>query len=295
MQNRNPYAAPQTNVAGADPVEEYGEVKVFSASGRLGRVRYIGYSAGLTFLFALVIGIAVAATASNPSVALSVTLVGYAAILVVTFLLAIQRAHDMNSTGWLALVALIPLVSLLFWFVPGTRGENDYGKQPPPNTAGVIVLACIVPLFIFIAGILAAIAIPAYQDYTIRAQVSEGLNLAAATKVAVVEAFQRNRAAPVDRRDAGLSADATDTRGTYVESIDVAGGTIVVTYGAAANGVIAGRALALQPYVMSDQAIAWRCGEGAAPGGGVAMDAGAPTADVVTDLEPRYLPSACRP
>ena len=66
-------------------------------------------------------------------------------MLVVGFLLTIQRAHDMNTTGWLALLCLVPLVNLLFWFVPGTRGENDYGKQPPPNTVGVIVLACILP------------------------------------------------------------------------------------------------------------------------------------------------------
>ena len=59
--------------------------------------------------------------------------------------------------------------------------------------------------------------------------------------------------------------------------------------------MIAGRTLALQPYVMADEAVAWVCGEGAAPSGGVAMDDGAPTAAVITDLEPRYLPSACRP
>ena len=47
MQDRNPYAAPQTNVTRGDGPEEYGEIKVFSASGRLGRVRYIGYSVGL--------------------------------------------------------------------------------------------------------------------------------------------------------------------------------------------------------------------------------------------------------
>ena len=293
MQNRNPYAAPQTNVARADGVEEYGEIKIFSASGRIGRLRYIGYTAGLTFLIAIVIGIAVAATASSPSVALLVTLAGYAAIIVVSFLLTIQRSHDMNTTGWLSLVSLIPLVNLLFWFVPGTVGENNYGKPPPPNTTGVIVLACILPL-VFIIGILAAIAIPAYQDYTIRAQVSEGLNLAVAPKAAVAETFQRGEVAPVDRLAAGLSADPADTAGSYVEGVDVLGGTIVVTYGSAANSVIAGRTLAIQPYVMPDRAVVWRCAYGAAPGG-AAMNAGAPTSDRATDVEPRHLPSACRP
>lgn len=294
MQNRNPYAAPQTNVTRGDGPEDYGEVKVFSVSGRLGRVRYIGYSVGLSLLILMLLGAVVGITgAADPNVALLVGLAGYATIIVLQFMLTIQRAHDFNTTGWLALIMFIPLAALVFWFVPGTRGENDYGKQPPPNTAGVIILACVVP-FVAIVAILAAIAIPAYQDFTIRAQVTEGLNLAAEPKAMVAEAFQRNRAAPTDRLEAGLSADATDTSGTYVESVDVAGGTIIVMFGPEANSMIEGRTLALQPYVMPDQAVAWRCGAGAAPGG-VAMEAGAPTAAQITDIEPRYLPSACRP
>src|SRR5687768_11741303 len=191
--DRNPYAAPQTNVTrGDDGPEEYGEIKVFAAAGRLGRVRYIGYSFGLSLLIMLLIGIAVAiAAAADPSVAFVVGALGYVALIVVQFLLTIQRAHDMNTTGWLSLIVFIPLAVLVFWFVPGTRGENDYGKPPPPNTAGAIVLACIVPVFMFVVGILAAIAIPAYQDYTIRAQVSEGLNLASAPKAAVADTFRR--------------------------------------------------------------------------------------------------------
>jgi type IV pilus assembly protein PilA len=294
MQNRNPYAAPQTNVTRGDGPEEYGEVKVFSVSGRLGRVRYIGYSVGLSLLIVMLLGAVVGITgAADPNVALLVGMAGYAVVIVLLFMLTIQRAHDFNTTGWLSLILFIPLAPFVFWFVPGTRGENDYGKQPPPNTVGVIILACIVPL-VFVVGILAAIAIPAYQDYTIRAQVTEGLSLAAEPKAMVADAFQRNRVAPTDRLDAGMSADATDTSGTYVESVDVAGGTIIVTFGPEANSVIEGRTLALQPYVMSDQAVAWRCGAGAAPGG-VAMEAGAPTAAQITDIAPRYLPSACRP
>ncbi len=67
--------------------------------------------------------------------------------------------------------------------------------------------------FIFVVAILAAIAIPAYQDYTIRAQVSEGLNLAAAAKVAVAESLLEKHEVPVDRSEAGLSPAATDTSG----------------------------------------------------------------------------------
>jgi len=91
------------------------------------------------------------------------------ALIVQQFLLTIQRAHDFNQTGWLSVLLLVPLVPLIFWFIPGSKEENQYGKRPPPNTAGVIVLACLMPVF-FIGGILAAVAIPAYQDYAERAR-----------------------------------------------------------------------------------------------------------------------------
>ena len=172
MQNRNPYAAPRTNVTRRDSAEEHGEIKVFSAEGRIGRVRYIGYTFGVTVLIAIVIGIAsVLVGAAAPAAAFAVGVVGYIAIVVAQVLLTIQRSHDMNVTGWLCLISLIPLAALVFWLVPGTQGENNYGKPPPPNTMGAVVLACILPL-VMVVGIVAAVAIPAYQDYVERAAAS---------------------------------------------------------------------------------------------------------------------------
>ena len=81
-------------------------------------------------------------------------------------------------------------------------------------------------IVVAIIGILAAIAIPAYQDYTIRAQVSEGLNLSGGAKAAVTEYFQDQGAFPVNNAQAGL-APGVNINGKYVSQVLVA-----------ANGVI---------------------------------------------------------
>jgi len=172
VESRNPYATPTANVT--DPAEEYGEIKVFSASGRLGRVRYIGYSVGLTILISIIAGFLTAALGAfaGKGVAASIMIACYVAIFAISIMLTIQRAHDFNGSGWFALLVLIPLVNLIFWFIPGTDGENRFGRKTPPNGMGVILLACIVP-FIAVIGILAAIAIPAYQDYVQRAKAAQ--------------------------------------------------------------------------------------------------------------------------
>ena len=153
-------------------------------------------------------------------------------------------------------------------------------------------------IVVAIIGILAAIAIPAYQDYTIRAQVSEGMNLAAAAKAAVAETYLNRGTAPATRTAAGMSANDVDTNGKYVTAVNVALGTIVITYGNEANTTIAGSTLGLQPYVTVDQSVTWVCGE-ANPANltatTVPMDAGAPTATGSTNVPVQYLPSACRP
>jgi uncharacterized membrane protein YhaH (DUF805 family)/Tfp pilus assembly major pilin PilA len=294
MQNRNPYAAPQTNVApGERAVEEYGEVRLFAVSGRIGRVRYIAYSIALSILVLIATGIlAVLAYMVEEGAALGVVVIGYLAIYAIQLLPGIQRSHDMNVSGWLSLISLVPFGVLVFWLAPGTRGENNYGREPPPNGVGVILVACVLP-FVSSVGFLAAIAIPAYQDYTIRAQVSEGLRMAEAPKAAVMQAFGRTGAAPANRLEAGLTADPTDTVGKYVHSIDVVSGTIIVIYGGDSNASIAGSTLAMRPYVMPDKRVVWRCGQGLVPDDAIAMDAGAMS--FTTDIMARYLPSACRP
>ena len=85
-------------------------------------------------------------------------------------------------------------------------------------------------IVVAIIAILAAIAIPAYQNYLIRAQVSEGMNLAAAAETGVWDFIASNGRYPTNNRSAGLAA-ATSIVGTYVSNVDVAGGKITVTFG----------------------------------------------------------------
>ncbi len=156
-------------------------------------------------------------------------------------------------------------------------------------------------IVVAIIGILAAIAIPAYQDYTIRAQVSEGMNLAAAAKAAVAEDFLNEGLPPINRTDAGMTPNATDTTGKYVASINIVNGRIDIVYGLEANAQITAAAsnlLTMTPYESIDLSVVWRCGSAPAPGGG-ALLMGTSAGGLVTgyappSVPPQYLPSACR-
>src|SRR5271166_4349370 len=100
-------------------------------------------------------------------------------------------------------------------------------------------------IVVAIIGILAAIAIPAYQDYTIRAKVTEGLNMADSAKTSVAEAFQSNGITGV----AAASVQWTFTKTKYVSAVTIsaADGSIQVTYGAPAQ--LAGTFINLTPQI----------------------------------------------
>jgi uncharacterized membrane protein YhaH (DUF805 family) len=170
---QNPYAAPQT-VSHAD-VNEYGEVNIFSTRGRLGRVRYIGYTIAFSFLVLLIgsfiVGmIAAVIRPQEMSAIMTISLLPYVFVYAIQIWLTIQRCHDFNFSGWLSVLIIIPLVGFIFWFIPGTNGPNRWGHKTPPNTTTNIVLALVVPVVaIFLIGVLAAIAIPQYQTYAKRA------------------------------------------------------------------------------------------------------------------------------
>jgi Tfp pilus assembly major pilin PilA len=134
------------------------------------------------------------------------------------------------------------------------------GQTSPKASKGVFwAIFCIVP---FMIAILAAIAIPAYQDYIIRAQVSEGLVLGDGAKTAMAEYYANNDSLPADNSAAGL-AQSTAITGKYVSSVDVSGGRITVSYDTpAANPTIRDKVLVLTPSKDGTGVIRWECSTG---------------------------------
>ncbi|KGO98173.1 pilin [Novilysobacter defluvii] len=128
-------------------------------------------------------------------------------------------------------------------------------------------------IVVAIIAILAAIALPAYQDYVARSQVSEGASLAAGAKTGVAEEYANTGDfTGIDNTAAGLDA-AANINGKYVTQVEVEDGVITVTYGNDASAKIAAATLVYEP---TDQggSISWQCDN--------------------STLDAKYLPSACR-
>ena len=172
----NQYAAPVAEVADVDRADEFGELKYLSATGRIGRLRYLAWLMGIGFLINVATwAVSLALLAVAPGMAFFITLLGWLPILWYSIITGIKRAHDFNASGWTSIISLIPVLgTLIFCLIPGTQGSNSYGAPPPANTWGVRVVAAILPL-VCVVGILAAIAIPQYKAYTDKARAAQSL------------------------------------------------------------------------------------------------------------------------
>ncbi|HKE44373.1 MAG TPA: pilin [Steroidobacteraceae bacterium] len=161
-------------------------------------------------------------------------------------------------------------------------------------------------IVVAIIGILAAIAIPAYQDYTIRSQVTEGLNLAGSLKAEIAEYYAQWGAWPtaIVGGVGTLGHQAGEVpSGKYVSQVQILNpGTIQITYsnagGFQANQKINGLTLSLRPVLSGaagagNEDVVWVCGNNGGPT--AVHDPATPAAAGVTTVLNKYMPANCRP
>lgn len=125
-------------------------------------------------------------------------------------------------------------------------------------------------IVVAIIGILAAVAIPAYQDYTIRARVTEGLNLASSAKLAVSETAITNNALPPTQVATGYTTPVATDNVTSIAIADDGTAAITITYTAAAGG----GTIIMTPVLTANDDVTWDCTGGT--------------------LLPKYRPASCR-
>ena len=177
LSTNNPYAAPRAQVADVAVDAAIQPIRFWPPKGRLGRLRYVAYALaiwlGVSLLVGGLVGVLAASKSSGGEFFALLPAVLGVGIIALTFPLTIQRLHDLNWNGWLSVLSFAPFLNMIFGlvllFVPGTKGPNRYGAPPPPNSGGLKLVASL--LFgLFVVGIVAAIALPAYSDYTKRAR-----------------------------------------------------------------------------------------------------------------------------
>ena len=180
----NPYNAPTAEMADMEDQGTY-DPKMFAVSGRIGRLRYLAYTWCAFILLYFVLGILAAIMIPmlmrgggqpSPAIFAFFALI-YIPIFAIGFIYAKRRLNDLDQSGWLSLLILVPFINALFGlyllFAPGTEGPNRFGPAPSKNSNAVIWLIVIVFVGFFGIGILAAISIPAYQNYVKKAHAQQ--------------------------------------------------------------------------------------------------------------------------
>ncbi len=171
MTEANPYSAP--DAALETGFDDTYSPSVISFQGRIGRMRYLAYSFGVSLLTGVVLmvvmpllgaGMAMAGGGIGIVSMLTVAVL-YIATIVFSVMFAKRRLNDLNRSGWWFLLFLVPVVNLLLAiyliFFPGSQGGNNFGPAPEANSIGVLILGWGLPV-LFLLGIVAAIAIPQF-------------------------------------------------------------------------------------------------------------------------------------
>ena len=207
MDASNPYQSPSSTVL---PPEEFSAVDVLSTSGRIGRIRYLAFSMGVGVLTMIAAGIGGGLGAALQAETVTYVVLGLAYLFafVLSIMLTIQRCHDFNQSGWLSLLYLVPFVSLIFVFLPGTQGPNRFGNQTPPNSTALVVFGLFLPVVAFV-GLLASVSLPAYNEYIDNANMAKvNSHYEEGARFVANEMRKHNTAAALGRAELELPADA---------------------------------------------------------------------------------------
>ncbi len=179
--SKDPFTPPSANVINSGDDNDTYQPAMFSIQGRIGRLRYLAYTTLTNFVLSILAAVAIGALAAGSGgdggAAMGLFSGGLVAIVYIVMLAAMiifakRRFNDTNRSGWFVLTFLVPIlnffVALYLVFAPGTDGANDFGPKPAPNPLWVTIVGLLLPV-LFIGGILAAITLPAYQEYLNRA------------------------------------------------------------------------------------------------------------------------------
>ncbi len=181
MSEKNPYSTPEASLD--IELDEKYQPNIFTFSGRIGRLRYLAYSFGISIILiiamSVVMGLAavfVSAAEINqegmPVVFIVISGIYYILSIVFAVMFGKRRLNDLDKSGWWFLLFFVPIanifVAIYILFFSGSEETNNFGAAPVENSKGVKIVALFIPLLFILGGILAAIAIPAYQDYVDR-------------------------------------------------------------------------------------------------------------------------------
>lgn len=159
----NPYSAPAADfTASLDDAQT--TMPAFAAlRGRIGRARYLAYTILPSFALMLAAALLEGALAQRFPAIQMLPVLTYIPITGLLLVMGVRRLHDMNLSGWLALLGLIPIVNLILWLgllaAPSTAGANRHGPAPGPNTTGVLIAAWSGPLAVVLSIVYAAVVL----------------------------------------------------------------------------------------------------------------------------------------
>jgi uncharacterized membrane protein YhaH (DUF805 family) len=244
------------------------QTRFFHLTSRIGRLRYLAYSVGLTLLSAVPFGIGWGLWLVSPAVGGSAFAVIEIALFVLSIGFGVRRLHDLDKSGWWMLLAIVPLVNLgliiYLVFFPGSGGDNRFGEEPSPNS-GWVILGALVYIACIPLGIIAAIAIPSFAEHGMRNQMAEAVQLATGAESAVTGYVNANQGNWPTSLPAIYPAAKQNPAGMYVASLSAVtapGGTgygVVVTMKTAGLGsLIAGTTM----EVWTQNGVVWYCGPG---------------------------------